>query len=209
MRIVHWGVLLTFALLVGWGSCDPPDAATVTVPLIGQQTDMWCWAASGQMTMHYVHPASNPQQCDQANKRFSSTIGAKNCCDNPVPDECVNGGWPEYEKYQFTATRRSGPLSWTQIKRQIFCAKKPFAFAWHDMDGGGHMMVATGYKTVAGTRLVTVNNPLPVAVPAANGPPGLTGGSLELDTYETFVGGDDYDHTFWEAYYNIKFTGSQ
>src|SRR5437764_14893657 len=81
------------------GCCNPGNISSLPVTLNGQQTNMWCWAASGQMTMNYVHPASNVQQCDEANKRF----GRSDCCNSPVPSACVNGGWPEYEKYNFKA----------------------------------------------------------------------------------------------------------
>ena len=37
-------------------------------------------------------------QCDEANKRFGRT----DCCNNPTPVGCINGGWPEYDKYGFT-----------------------------------------------------------------------------------------------------------
>ena len=37
-------------------------------------------------------------QCDEANKLFGRT----DCCNNPTPVGCINGGWPEYDKYGFT-----------------------------------------------------------------------------------------------------------
>ncbi len=32
-------------------------------------------------------------QCDEANKRF----GRSDCCNSPTPNDCVNGGWPEFD----------------------------------------------------------------------------------------------------------------
>jgi len=175
------------------GCCTPGNIGSVPVPLSGQQTGMWCWAASGQMTMNFVHPASNVQQCDEANKEF----GRSDCCNSPVPNACVNGGWPQYSSYNFSAASTSNaPLTWAQIQSQIYCAQKPFAFSWHWNSGGGHMMVATGYVTIDGTNYVSVNNPWPP-----------TTGVQEVDTYDEYVGGPSYDHTHWNDFYNITYTG--
>lgn len=176
------------------GCCNPPaNIGSQPVPLNGQQTSMWCWAASGQMTMNFLHPASAVQQCDEANKRFGHT----DCCNSPTPNACVNGGWPEYGKYNFSsATTADAPLSWDAIKSQIYCAKKPIAFSWHWNSGGGHMMVVTGYATVGGVQYVAVNNPWPP-----------TGGVQEIYTYDKYVGGAGQDHTHWNDYYNITYTG--
>jgi len=190
-RIISGAALALVLFLVG--CCKPGNIAWVAATLNGQQTGMWCWAASGQMTMNFLHSASNVQQCDESNKRFGRT----DCCNSPVPSACVNGGWPEYGKYSFKSDITSdAPLSWTQIKSQIYCAKKPFAFSWHWNGGGGHMMVATGYVTIDGTNYVSVNNPWPP-----------TGGVQEVYTYDKYVGGSSYDHTHWNDYYNIAYTG--
>jgi hypothetical protein len=172
--------------LLASACCTPPNEASLTVALNPQQTGMWCWAASGQMPMGYFGvPVS---QCDEANKRF----GRNDCCNNPTPGGCVNGGWPEFGKYGFTASTTSdSALTWDQVKNQIHCQSKPFAFAWHWTGGGGHMMVATGYTTVRGTNWMAINNPWP---------PGV--GDASLITYDTYVSGSD--HTHWDDYFNIS-----
>ena len=192
MRTISTGACLAL-VLVTVGCCNPGNIGSVPVTLNAQQTGMWCWAASGQMTMNFLHSASNVQQCDEANKRF----GRNDCCNSPTPNACVVGGWPEYPKYNFKADNTSNaPLTWDQVKSQIYCAKKPFAFSWHWNSGGGHMMVATGYVTIDGTNYVSVNNPWPPNV-----------GVQEVDTYEEYVGVTGYDHTHWDDYYNITYTG--
>jgi hypothetical protein len=193
------GAFVLCLLVVAGGCCNPGNIGSQAVTLDAQQTSMWCWAASGKMTMDFVHPASSIQECDEANKRFGRT----DCCNTPVPDACVNGGWPEYAKYSFTATHTSdAPLSWADLKSQIYCSKKPFAFSWHWNGGGGHMMVATGYVTISGTNYVSVNNPLPPNSSVSGG------GTEEIYTYEKYVGGTGYDHSHWDDYYNIVYTGS-
>lgn len=192
MRTISTGACLALVLFTV-GCCNPGNIGSVPVTLNAQQTGMWCWAASGQMTMNFLHSAANVQQCDEANKRF----GRNDCCNSPTPNACVVGGWPEYPKYNFKADNTSNaPLTWDQVKGQIYCAKKPFAFSWHWNSGGGHMMVATGYVTIDGTNYVSVNNPWPPNV-----------GVQEVDTYEEYVGGTGYDHTHWDDYYNITYTG--
>ncbi|HWB85421.1 MAG TPA: papain-like cysteine protease family protein [Bryobacteraceae bacterium] len=182
------------------GCCNPGNIGSQAVTLNGQQTSMWCWAASGQMTMNFIHSGANVQQCDEANKRF----GRSDCCNSPTPTECVNGGWPEYNKYSFTAdTTSDAPLSWAQLTSQIYCSKKPFAFSWHWNGGGGHMMVATGYVTIDGVNYVSVNNPWPPS--SASG----SGGVQEVYTYDKYNGGSGQDHTHWNDYYNITSTGGQ
>ena len=186
---------LFLAGLLAAACCTVGIITVLPVTLDGQQTGMWCWAASGQMTMNYIRPASNVQQCDEANKRFGRT----DCCGSPVPSACVNGGWPEYDKYSFKSDVTSNaPLSWNDLTNQIFCSKKPFAFSWHWNGGGGHIMVATGYRTISGANYVWVNNPWPP-----------TTGVTEMDTYDTYVGGAGQDHTHWNDYYNITYTGGQ
>jgi hypothetical protein len=145
------------------------------------------------MTMNFVHPASNIQQADEANKRFGRT----DCGNSPTPAACINGGWPEYAKYGFTFDKTSNAaLSWKDLKNEIYCRKKPFAFSWHWDGGGGHMMVATGYVQIGEVAYVAVNNPWPP-----------TGGTREIVTYDTYVGNAAMDHTHWDDFYNITYKG--
>jgi hypothetical protein len=180
-------IFLLLALIFTITSCCTPNATIGSQPvtLYPQQTSMWCWAASGEMCMNFL--GANVQQCDEANKEFGRT----DCCNSPVPNDCVNGGWPEFDKYGFTADVTSdAPLSFDEIKKQIYCYKKPVAFSWHWTGGGGHMMVITGYFVVDGVQYVTVNNPWAPNV-----------GAQEVYTYDKYVSGTD--HTHWNDYYNI------
>lgn len=101
-------------------------------------------------------------QATQANNYFGRT----DCDDSPVPNACVNDGWPEFDEYGFTFDRTSNEaLSWGALQSQIHCV----AFSWHWDGGGGHMMVAIGYVTIAGTNPaidVTIKSrALPIVVP--------------------------------------------
>ena len=77
--------LILFAILVTLLTacqCVPTDNDHLAVTLHPQETSMWCWAASGQMTMEFL--GSNVNQCTQANDR----LGRNDCCNLPVPAGC-------------------------------------------------------------------------------------------------------------------------
>jgi hypothetical protein len=155
------------------------------VALRPQETSMWCWAASGEMCMEFL--GKTVTQCDEANKRFGRT----DCCNSPVPSACVNGGWPEFDKYGFTASITSdAALSWDDIQKQIYCLKKPIAFSWHWTGGGGHMMVIIGYAVINNVNYLSINDPWSPNI-----------GNQRFITYDEYVSGSD--HTHWNDYYNI------
>ena len=169
--------------------CCTPNASigSVAVALHPQQTNMWCWAASGQMCMSFLGATVDITQCTQANNRFGKT----NCCNSPTPSPCVNGGWPEFDKYGFSSNMTTdAALSWADVKKQIYCYHKPIAFSWHWTGGGGHMMVITGYAVVNGQNMVFINDPWAPNV----------GGQYAI-TYDDYVAGSG--HTHWNDYYNI------
>ncbi|KGI77824.1 C39 family peptidase [Oleiagrimonas soli] len=189
-------ILLLIATVWLAGCCTPPLVATVNVPPLPQQASNWCWAASGQMTMRYF--GHDVAQCVEANKRF----GLTSCCVSNS-GSCNQGGWPEYSKYGFTATRTSNTaLTWDQVKQQIYCAKKPVAFSWHWLGSGGHMMVLHGYMTVNNVRYVYINDPEPYTNLNT-----ISGGTEKIITYARYV--SDTDHTHWDDFYNITYQGGQ
>lgn len=181
------GIGIAMLIINGCGCNCTPNATigSQPVPLKPQQTSMWCWAASGEMCMDFLGGAVD--QCDEANKRFGRT----DCCDSPVPGGCVNGGWPEFDKYGFKAdVTADKELTFGEIENQIYCRKSPIAFSWHWTGGGGHMMVITGYTVIDDVQYVSINDPWSPNV-----------GDQRIITYEEYVSGSD--HTHWNDYYNI------
>jgi len=157
------------------------------VTLIGQQTDMWCWATSGQMIMGFG--GTNVTQCSEAN----AYLLRNDCCTSPTPAACIKGGWPEYDRwnYFFVWTPWGNALTFAQLRAEID-AGRPVGFAWGWTGGGGHYMVANGYKVdSAGTQWVWKNDPWPVNV-----------GAGSWITYADFVG--NADHATWENDYTIS-----
>ncbi len=172
------------------------------VPLYGQQTAVWCWDASSLMVIKYFRPTSGTEQCTLA----SEATGVA-CCATPIPTPCVQTGWEMISRNGFTFSSKSDPLSWTDLVAQISTKKKPvlFAWVWNGSNGHvGHMLVATGWLILAGQHFVRVNNPSPQP------PPGAAqeqGGEHELYSYDAWVGGEGYDHSFWANWYDIVDAG--
>jgi hypothetical protein len=186
--------------MLSMGSCcHRPLISALPVTLHPQETGMWCWAGSGQMVMDYL--GHNVNQCTQANNRFGQTNCPCSQCTSPVSNPpCVSGGWPEFGKYGFTfQTTSDAPLSWDQLRSELsnhsYCGRTPFAFSWHWPGGGGHMMVAKGYLTLAGVNYVAILDPW---APCQ--------GDERIITYD-FYNTSPGDHTHWNDYYTVRYTG--
>jgi len=204
-------ILMLSGFLTGMtGCCNPAVIGSLPVTLHPQETSEWCWAASGQMIMHYL--GNNVSQCTQANNRFNRTDCCTiDLCPSPTEppqynsaDNCINcacPGWPEFGKYDFTFKTKEGPLTWSQLREQISnesdCKKKPFAFSWGWPGGGGHMMVAKGYLTLEGTNYVTILDPW---APCS--------GDERIITYDAYSA-DPGHHTHWRDYYDITYIGGK
>lgn len=191
-------ILLLAPLLLLVSSCcsDPGLIGSLPVTLHPQETSMWCWAASGQMVMHYL--GNNVAQCTQANNRFGVTnCPCAQCGPSPVANPpCVNGGWPEFDKYGFTFQRTSDTaLTWAQLRKELAqksgCGKTPVAYSWHWTGGGGHMMVANGWVTVGGTDYVAILDPWAPCV-----------GDARIIPYTEYVSGPN--HTHWDDFHKIR-----
>lgn len=188
-------IVIALAGLAG-ACCSAGQIGSLPVTSHPQETSMWCWAASGQMGMHYL--GNNVAQCTQANNRFNRTdCPCNQCGPNPLPDPpCVNGGWPEFDKYGFTFQRTSDTaLSFAALRGELspknYCGKTPVAYSWHWTGGGGHMMVADGFVTVEGTDYVSILDPW---APCQ--------GDARILTYAAYVSGTGYTH--WDDFHHIR-----
>ena len=145
------------------------------VPIYAQQTSMWCWATGGEMIMKF-HGIDVPQ-CQQANEYYTKNPTMKfkdlgiDCCGflatgTTVDEKIVLGGLPQFGDYGFTYMEKSdSPMSFAEIQSQID-ANLPIGFGWYwksatGIPGGGHYMVLTGYKNIAGAPMVKINDPWP------------------------------------------------
>lgn len=178
----RWNTLLA-ALSAAMTFSSLSHATALPVPLDGQKTSMWCWAASGQMIMNYLG-ATGVQQCKEANLE----LGRTDCCDVQTPAACVKGGHTQFTEYHFDY-QTSPQMSFQAIQYEIDHGR-PIEFAWNWDGGGGHVMVAIGYKIVGNVNYVTINNPIPVGM----------GATYDL-TYAAWVSGAGYTHQV--DYFNI------
>ena len=167
------------------GAAVADSQVILNVPLIAQQTDQWCWAASAEMIMTYHQfPVS---QCEQANVRLK----LKACCNDPIPMDCVQPGWPEYDSFnfEFFTTEWGNALTWEELKFEINNNRPiSFAWGWRHTENAGHMMDAVGYIENSTGRFVAIHDPWEGAAP--------------IITYEEFVSSINYDH--WVDYYGIS-----
>jgi hypothetical protein len=183
-------VVLGLFISSTWIGCCPPyeESKVLAVTLWPQETSQWCWAASGQMCMDFL--GNNLSQCTQANNRF----GRNDCCNSPTPNACVVGGWPEFNKYNFTSKNTiDAPLSWDKIRSEIDCNNRPITYTWHWPLKSGHMVTVIGYSVgkCSGERFLHINDPSPPNV-----------GSKYTITYDAYVAGSP-GSSHWNDYYEI------
>lgn len=160
--------------------------------LYAQQTNLWCWAASGEMIMTYLGADVDVSQCTQANDDQNRA----DCCNNF--QNCAQTGWPVFDDYgfNFVWTNWGTALTYNQLKTQ-FQNNRPVGFAWGWSAGGGHYMTARGvYTDGNGDQFVYVLDPAPWNADKN------AGGTARLITYDEFVA-VPFDHSTWCNDYNI------
>src|SRR3546814_994727 len=110
----------------------------VTVPIHPQETGNWCWIANVQMVHAYF--GHSITQCELANSR----LGRTDCCtpagDAPCPktDNCNTPGNTRgaIESLGYTVTQANVPLTWDELRKEIYCRKKPLVFGDGAAGGG-------------------------------------------------------------------------
>ncbi len=171
----------------------PPDRWSLPVVLRPQETELWCWAATGQMTMEYL--GGGVSQSEQANRAFRRT----DCGARPTPRPCIRGGDILLKPYGFIHDESKKPLSEEALVYQLYALRRPIPFAWWCPGGGGHASLVVGYARQAnGTLLVECLDPYPPPFKDARS---WAGGQRIFMPYRRWVG--DYDHTFALVYFNV------
>ena len=171
----------------------PPDVWTLPVKLVPQETELWCWAATGQMTMGYF--GMEVSQSDQANLLFRR----RDCGQRPVPRECTQGGRMVLNEYGYTYNLLRKPVIPDEIVRQTYTLRKPMPFAWLFTGGGGHAALVVGYnKQTEGQFLVECFDPWP---PPHTDQRDWAGGQRLFMPYSRWC--EDYDHSFGQVLINV------
>lgn len=180
--------LVCVAFLALSGCCNPnATLGSVSVNLRAQETNNWCWAATTQMVTEFL--GHGRSQCDLANQRFGRT----DCCTTGCPKNaaCNMPGWTMFDESGFNSTASATPLTWDQIRTELFCRKRPMSYAYGPKTGGvGHVVVASGYVEAAGIRYISLNDPWS---PCA--------GTNRLLTYDEYSNSATVDH--WQTAHEI------
>lgn len=183
---------MAVAGLLFTGCCSPEVVGSVPNTLRDQETNNWCWAATTQMLAD--HFGITVKQCDLANHRFGKT----NCCNPqndgsscPKTNDCNSPGWLELDFAGLTFSETTTALSWTNLKKQIYCKKKPMGYAYGTPNVVGHVLVVKGYITVGGADYVILNDPWSPCV-----------GEERLITYAEYVDPAG-SKTHWRTWYDL------
>lgn len=146
------------------GLCDPKYAFITNIPLRGQETGSWCWAAAQQMVMWYRGPDYYNEQCTIANavlKNAGYITPSENCCldDRKNLPMCARTAWPNFSLVGFNFTQvdvtnvndplgSGGVDGWDVLKAQI-CHGNPFLITLKRPTSSGyisHQYIVNGYQ---------------------------------------------------------------
>ncbi len=190
-KVISAFILASGLALLFTGCCKPEIIGNVPNTLRPQETNNWCWAATTQMLAE--HFGIVVTQCDLANHRF----GKDNCCSPqnagascPKTADCNQAGDLELDYVGLKFNVSTTALSFADLQKQIFCSKKPMAYAYGGT-GIGHVLVIKGYATINGTNYLVLNDPWSPCT-----------GSQRTITYEEYADPTgSVNH--WDTYYNI------
>ena len=139
---------------------------TLSVPLVTQEHSQWCWAGSSKAVLNYY--AKTPSQCQIVNWAY----GLNYACGNTTFDWNSNANQPNsmygssgsvqniLAHWGVPNNAYSVASSWSSVVSDIN-ANRPFVIRYGWTNGGGHIMVGTGYETYNGTNYVYIMNPWP------------------------------------------------
>lgn len=182
------GIVLLF-----FGSCCKPEiTGNVANTLRPQETNNWCWAATTQMLAQ--HLSVSVTQCSLANIRFGRT----DCCNPqndgascPKTNACNMPGWIMLDECGCKSDETTSALSWDDLRKQIYCSKKPMAWAYGTSGVVGHVVIVKGYLTLSGTNYVVLNDPWAPCT-----------GQERIITYAEYTDPAGTS-THWRTWYNI------
>lgn len=176
------------------GCCTASDTiGSVNNTLRPQETNNWCWAAVTQMISQ--NEGISVTQCSLANHRF----GKSNCCEFqitgqscPKTNDCNMPGWLELDFAGVKFTESPSALSWSSLKKSIYCNKDVLGYAYGTSGVVGHVVAVKGYVTVGNTKYVVLNDPWSPCM-----------GSERMITYEEYVNPAGTS-THWATWHGIS-----
>lgn len=165
---------------------------SVSVPLEPQETNNWCWAATTEMIAHYFD-----QTCDQC-ALADEALGRTDCCAGTCPQTaaCNQPGWVQFGSCGLTNEVSTEPLSWDDLRDQVYCAQEPMGFAYGAKTGGvGHVLVVNGYAEINGVAYVSLVDPWAPC-----------NGANRFITYTEYSASTVNDH--WSTFLNFQTSGA-
>ncbi|MCB9884650.1 MAG: C39 family peptidase [Planctomycetes bacterium] len=167
----------------GTGAGPGPNAVRLQIPFRGQQTAVWCWAATAEMVLTY---SGNPiPQCQMV-----SNWAHLPCCSIPLA-ACAFAA-PSIEFIQQTlffeglASQRAGrALSFSEVRENVLQGR-PMILCYQG-SFGGHVVVVYGYDdTSPGDPYIFVHDPFYGSFYVPYATSGLySGSSVWVDTIVT------------------------
>lgn len=192
-KLMKATALAGVVLLILSGCCKPEISGNVSNRLRPQETNNWCWAATTQMLAQHFDVSVT--QCSLANQRF----GRADCCNPksdagncPKTDSCNRPGWLMLGFCGLDFEEDTNALSWSKLRKQIYCSKKPMGYAYGTPGVVGHVVVIKGYITLGGTDYVILNDPW-----------NPCNGQERIITYDEYADPAG-SRTHWRTWYNLK-----
>ncbi len=145
--------------------CAVPQAAmsatkVLSVPLVAQEQDNWCWAGSSAAVLGYF--AKNISQCYIADFGWS----LQSCCSAPAGCNYANSMYGTAGSIQgilkhwcYNSGGVASYLTFAAVQTQIN-ADRPFIIRYGWTSGGGHFIVLRGYDSTK-VKKVYLMNPWP------------------------------------------------
>lgn len=166
----------------GWARAECNNVVLNIAP-VAQEKTYWCWAADGQMILKYY--GTSVTQCIFVNVAKGTT----SCPDEPGTIEEEQTG---LRAFNVTSVSFTGYESWSEIKTHICSHAQPIYARWQWNNGQtvGHAVVVVGFWEATGINYVYFNDP--------------ADGFQEMFSYEQFVGGSSYDHTWTHTIHNFQ-----
>lgn len=138
----------------------------LNVPLVTQEHSQWCWAGSSKALLSFYN--HNPSQCQIVNWAYGLNYACGNTNFNwnsnaNQPNSMYGSGGSVQNilaHWGVPNTAYSYASSWNTVVSDIN-ANRPFVIRYGWTNGGGHIMVGTGYEVYNGTNYIYIMNPWP------------------------------------------------
>jgi hypothetical protein len=135
----------------GGGNCKPDPSYDLSVSLLPQEKDNWCWAAVSEMLMANAPGGKDIPQCTQASTAWQNP----QCCpsNNPsFPGTCDRQYPLSNALGNFGYDSVNGGGSWNALspdamKQELFCKHRLIAVTWKNDAGSLHDMIVYGYDS--------------------------------------------------------------